>query len=86
MPEETFVTFIERERARLHTAREQIFNQQQTLEATLADINRELAAIDAMKQLRPASQPAQPVRDALQPAAAVASASNSSKSSKPVAA
>ncbi len=47
MAEETFATFIERERARLHTAREQVFNQQQTLEATLADINRELSAIDA---------------------------------------
>ena len=47
MADETFATFIERERDRLHAEREQIFNQQQELEAKLADLNRELSAIDA---------------------------------------
>ena len=47
MADETFATFIQRERDRLHAEREQIFNQQQELEAKLADLNRELSAIDA---------------------------------------
>ena len=47
MTDETFATFMQRERDRLHAEREQIFNQQQELEAKLADLNRELSAIDA---------------------------------------
>ena len=47
MADETFATFIEHERARLHTEREAIFTQQQDLETKLAGINRELSAIDA---------------------------------------
>ena len=47
MADETFATFIQRERDRLHAEREQVFNQQQELEAKLADLNRELSAIDA---------------------------------------
>lgn len=47
MADETFATFMQRERDRLHAEREQIFNQQQELEAKLADINREFSAIDA---------------------------------------
>ena len=47
MADETFATFMQRERDRLHAEREQIFNQQQELEAKLADLNRELSAIDA---------------------------------------
>ena len=47
MPEETFETFIERERTRLHSEREAVFTQQQELETKLTDINRELTAIDA---------------------------------------
>ena len=47
MPDETFATFIQRERDRLHAEREAIFTQQQELESKLAGINRELSAIDA---------------------------------------
>jgi hypothetical protein len=47
MPDETFEMFVARERARLHGEREAIFTQQQELENKLAEINRELAAIDA---------------------------------------
>jgi hypothetical protein len=47
MAEETFEMFVQRERARLHGEREATFTQQQELEGKLADVNRELAAIDA---------------------------------------
>jgi len=47
MAEQTFADFITRERERLHAEREQLFNQQHELEGKLADINRELSAIDA---------------------------------------
>jgi hypothetical protein len=47
MADETFATFIQRERDRLHAEREAVFTQQQQLEGKLADINRELSAIDA---------------------------------------
>lgn len=47
MADETFATFIQRERDRLHAEREAIFTQQQQLETKLVDINRELSAIDA---------------------------------------
>lgn len=47
MAEETFEMFVQRERARLNGERDAIFTQQQELENKLADLNRELAAIDA---------------------------------------
>ncbi len=47
MAEETFVEFVARERVRLHAEREAVFSAQQELEAKLAEINRELSAIDA---------------------------------------
>ena len=47
MADETFEMFVQRERARLHGEREAVFTQQQDLENKLAEINRELAAIDA---------------------------------------
>lgn len=47
MSDETFATFIKRERDRLHAEREGLFNQQHELERKLADINKEFAAIDA---------------------------------------
>jgi hypothetical protein len=47
MAEETFEEFVTRERQRLNTEREAIFNQQQELERKLAEINREFSAIDA---------------------------------------
>ena len=47
MAEETFEMFVARERARLSGERDAIFTQQQELETKLAEINRELSAIDA---------------------------------------
>jgi hypothetical protein len=47
MAEETFATFIARDRERLNKEREQIFNEQHELERKLDAVNRELAAIDA---------------------------------------
>ena len=47
MAEETFAEFMVRERDRLHAEREAVFTQQQELENKLAEINRELMAIDA---------------------------------------
>ncbi len=44
---ESFADFIQRERERFDGERAQIFNQQQELEAKLADLNREISAIDA---------------------------------------
>jgi hypothetical protein len=44
---DTFADFIARDRERLHKEREVIVDQQQELENKLAEINRELAAIDA---------------------------------------
>jgi len=58
MAEETFADFITRERERLHAEREQIFNQQHELEGKLADINRELAAIDAYEAAKSGKAPA----------------------------
>ena len=62
MAEETFATFIERERERLNKEREEISNQQHELKGKLDAVNRELTAIDAYeaaksgKQLAPAKQ------------------------------
>ncbi len=47
MADETFATFIERERARLNAAREAVFTQQHELEGKLTAINNEMRAIDA---------------------------------------
>jgi hypothetical protein len=47
MAEEMFEGFVARERARLHGEREAVFTAQHELEGKLAEINRELAAIDA---------------------------------------
>ena len=64
MSEQTFADFITRDRERLHAAREEIFNQQHALEGKLADINRELAAIDAYEAAKTgkAPSPARPPR------------------------
>ena len=58
MANETFEVFVQRERARLHTEREAIFTQQQELENKLADINRELSAIDAYEAAKSGKAPA----------------------------
>lgn len=52
MAEETFEGFVARERARLNAEREAIAAQQQELETKLADINRELAAIEAYETVK----------------------------------
>jgi hypothetical protein len=44
---DTFADFIARDRERLHKERDAIFNHQQELEIKLAEIYRELSAIDA---------------------------------------
>jgi len=61
MAEETFEMFVARERARLNGEREAIFTQQHELETKLAEINRELAAIDAYEAAK-SGKPAGPVR------------------------
>ena len=58
MAEQTFADFITRDRERLHAEREQIFNQQHELENKLADINRELGAIDAYEAAKTGKAPA----------------------------
>ena len=47
MSDMRFADVMQQERERLHKEREEIFNQQHGLEGKLADINRELSAIDA---------------------------------------
>jgi hypothetical protein len=58
MAEGTFADFIARDRERLHAEREQVFNQQHELENKLADINRELSAIDAYEAAKTGKTPA----------------------------
>jgi hypothetical protein len=58
MAEQTFADFIARDRDRLHAEREQISKQQHELEGKLADINRELAAIDAYEAAKTGKAPA----------------------------
>jgi hypothetical protein len=62
MVDETFETFVARERARLHGERDAIFTQQHELEEKLGAVNRELAAIEAYEAAKtgkaPARQPA----------------------------
>ena len=60
MAEETFETFVQRERARLHGEREAIFTQQHELDEKLGAVNRELAAIDAYE----AAKSGKPVKSA----------------------
>lgn len=52
MADENFEMFVARERARLSGERDAIFSQQQELETKLADINRQLQAIDAYEAAR----------------------------------
>jgi hypothetical protein len=52
MADETFETFVQRERARLHGERDAIFTQQQDLDQKLEAVNRELAAIEAYEAAR----------------------------------
>ena len=52
MADENFEMFVQRERARLHGERDAIFTQQQELDNKLAEVNRELAAIDAYEAAR----------------------------------
>jgi hypothetical protein len=61
MADETFETFVARERARLSSEREAIFTQQQELEQKLEAVNRELAAIDAYEAAK-AGKPVKPAR------------------------
>jgi hypothetical protein len=63
MAEPTFADFIAQERERLHAEREQIFNQQHELKGKLAEINRELGAIDAYEAAKTGKVPA-PTRQA----------------------
>src|SRR5438132_9627438 len=58
MADETFETFVQRERARLHGEREAIFTQQHELEEKLAAVNRELAAIEAYEVAKTGKAPA----------------------------
>jgi hypothetical protein len=58
MAEGSFADFITRDRARLHAEREQMVNQQHELQNKLADINRELAAIDAYEAAKTGKAPA----------------------------
>src|SRR6185295_4564659 len=55
--EQTFADFITRDRERLHAEREQIFNQQKALEDRLAEIDRELDAIDAYEAAKSGKAP-----------------------------
>ena len=58
MTEQTFADFITRDRERLQAEREQIFNQQKALDGRLAEINRELGAIDAYETAKSGKAPA----------------------------
>src|SRR5262245_16112385 len=57
MAEETFAAFIARERERLHNEREATFSQQQEIKNKLADIGRELAAIEAYEAAKSGKAP-----------------------------
>lgn len=50
--QETFASFIQRDRERLNKEREEIFTQQQDLEQRLGTINAELKAIDAYEAVK----------------------------------
>ncbi|MBV9862783.1 MAG: hypothetical protein JO267_11635 [Alphaproteobacteria bacterium] len=59
MPED-FQTFVQQERDRLNSQREQIFNQQQDLEEKLKAVNNELRAIEAYEKTKAGKGAAQP--------------------------
>jgi hypothetical protein len=61
MTDETFATFIARDRERLNKDREEIFNQQHELELKLDAVNREFAAIDAYEAAK-SGKPLVPVK------------------------
>jgi len=61
MADETFETFVQRERARLNGEREAIFTQQHELEEKLNAVNRELAAIEAYEAAKSGKPPARQV-------------------------
>jgi len=61
MADMNFADFIARERERLHAEREQVFSQQQELEAKLAAINNELHAIDAYEAAKTGKSIASPL-------------------------
>jgi hypothetical protein len=54
--DDTFDQFVQRERDRFHVEREAIFNQQQELEKSLDEVNRQLQAIDAYEAARSGKQ------------------------------
>jgi hypothetical protein len=56
MAEESFESFVQRERARLHGEREAIFTQQKELEDKLDAVDRELIAIDAYEAAKSGKQ------------------------------
>lgn len=60
MAEDTFQQFVSRERDRLNGERESIFEQQRQLENKLAEIGRELAAIDAYEAAKSGKAPPRP--------------------------
>jgi hypothetical protein len=62
MAEPTFADYIAKERERLHAEREKIFNQQQELQNTLDEINREFAAIEAYEAVKIGKAPARQAR------------------------
>jgi hypothetical protein len=66
MADMRFGDVMQQERERLHKEREQIFHQQHELEGKLADINRELAAIDAYESAK-TGKPVAPARQARSP-------------------
>lgn len=58
MADETFSTYMQRERDRLHAEREAIFTEQRQLETKLNEINREFAAVDAYEAAKSGKSPA----------------------------
>jgi hypothetical protein len=58
MTDDTFETFVARERARLHGERDAIFTQQQDLQQKLEAVNRELDAIEAYEGAKSGKAPA----------------------------
>src|SRR5205085_12434308 len=58
MADMRFADVMQQERERLHQERQQIVNQQHELEGKLAEINRELGAIDAYEAAKTGKAPA----------------------------
>ena len=59
MAEETFETFVQRERDRLRAKREALVAQQQELEKEIALIDREMSAVDAYESAKTGKAPRQ---------------------------